>query len=78
MIKTCVGQPARHRSVSSTLLFGGLPVGAAFKEVLTHLIAVYAAPEPDHPMSAVLHEGLAMPEGEARRRGGRAARVPAV
>lgn len=53
-----------------------LPVDAAFKDALTHLIAVYADAEPDHPMSAVLHEGLTMPEGEARRRGGRAARVP--
>jgi len=55
-----------------------LPVGATFKDALTHLIAVYAAPEPDHPMTAVLHEGLTLPEAEARRRGGRAARVPAV
>jgi len=55
-----------------------LPVGATFKEALTHLIATYADPAPDHPMTAVLHEGLSMPEGEARRRGGRAARVSAV
>jgi len=54
-----------------------LPVGAEFRAGLTFLIEVYAAGAPDHPMSAVLHEGLNMPEGEARRRGGRAARVPA-
>ena len=53
-----------------------LPVDAAFKDALTHLIAVYAAPEPDHPMSAVLLEGQTMPDAEARRRGGRAARMP--
>lgn len=55
-----------------------LPVGADVKTALTRLIAVYAVPAPDHPMTAVLHEGLAMPEAEARRRGGRAARVPTV
>jgi hypothetical protein len=55
-----------------------LPAGATFKEALTFLIGVYADAEPDHPMSAVLHEGLTMPEGEAKRRGGRAARVPAT
>ncbi len=54
-----------------------LPVDAPFKEALTHLIATYAEAEPDHPMSAVLHEGLTMPEAAARRRGGRAARFPA-
>ena len=53
-----------------------LPVGADVKTGLTRLIAIYAVPAPDHPMTAVLHEGLAMPEAEARRRGGRAARVP--
>jgi hypothetical protein len=54
-----------------------LPVEAAFKDALTHLIAVYADAEPNHPMSAVLHEGVNMPKAEARRRGGRAARVAA-
>ena len=51
-----------------------LPVGADFPAALTVLIAHYAAPEPDHPMSAVMHAGMAPPE-EPRRRGGRAARV---
>lgn len=54
-----------------------LPVGAEFKQALARLITTYADPDPDHPMSAVLHEGVSMPEGEARRRGGRAARVAA-
>ncbi len=52
-----------------------LPVDADFKQALNHLIGVYAVPEPDHPMSAVLKEGHAMPDAEARRRGGRAGRV---
>jgi len=55
-----------------------LPVGAGFKEALAHLIAVYAAGNPDHPMSTVLQDGLTLPEAEARRRGGRAARVPSA
>ncbi|MBL4917898.1 hypothetical protein [Szabonella alba] len=38
------------------------------------LIARYAAANPGHPMNAVLSDGLEAPP-EARRRGGRAARV---
>ena len=53
-----------------------LAVGADVKARLTHLIAIYAQSEPQHPMSAVLHEGLTLPAAEARRRGGRSARVP--
>lgn len=55
-----------------------LPVGAAVTEALAHLVAVYAVAEPDHPMSAVLREGVSMPEAEARRRGGRAGRMASV
>lgn len=54
-----------------------LPVDAPVMDALAHLVTVYAAPEPDHPMSTVLREGITLPEGESRRRGGRAARVPA-
>jgi len=54
-----------------------LPVGAEFRGALVHLVATYAEAAPDHPMSAVLREGMTLPEGEARRRGGRAARAPA-
>lgn len=53
-----------------------LPVGAEFKGGLETLIATYADAEPDHPMSAVLRDGIEMPEAEARRRGGRSGRVP--
>jgi hypothetical protein len=38
------------------------------------LIAHYALPRPDHPMSAVLEEGLKAPQTQGRR-GGRAARL---
>lgn len=44
---------------------------------LPHILTLldrYGADAPDHPMTAVLKEGLAQPPG-ARRRGGRAARV---
>lgn len=51
-----------------------LPVGADFPDALTVLISHYAKPEPEHPMSAVMHEGLTAPE-EPRRKGGRAARM---
>jgi hypothetical protein len=51
-----------------------LPVSADVPAALCTVIAHYAAPHPDHPMSAVLNEGLSAPE-PPRRRGGRAARV---
>jgi hypothetical protein len=51
-----------------------LPVGADVPAALATVIAQYATPHPDHPMSAVLHDGLAAPE-PPRRKGGRAARV---
>lgn len=54
-----------------------LPVNAPMHEAIRALIAEYAMPEPDHPMSAVLKDGLAMPE-TPKRRGGRAARVGAT
>ena len=52
-----------------------LPVGAEVPVALRAVIAAYAEAAPDHPMSLVLHEGLAAPE-HPRRKGGRAARVP--
>jgi len=52
-----------------------LPVGAPFKAALAVLITTYADSAPDHPMSRVLHDGMAAPEAEARRKGGRAGRV---
>jgi hypothetical protein len=51
-----------------------LPVAADVPIAAAKLIAHYAKAAPDHPMSAVLHEGLAIPE-HPRRRGGRAGRV---
>lgn len=48
--------------------------GLSMHDALRAVIAVYATNAPDHPMTAVLHEGLSAPE-EPRRRGGRAARV---
>lgn len=51
-----------------------LPVDAPMRDALRSLIAHYALPLPDHPMSQVMNEGLAAPEAP-RRKGGRAGRV---
>ena len=51
-----------------------LPVDAPMKEAIRVVMAEYALAAPDHPMSAVLEEGLAAPDAP-KRRGGRAARV---
>lgn len=51
-----------------------LPVDAPFPEALRRVIAEYGPALPDHPMTLVLHEGLATPEAP-RRKGGRAARL---
>ena len=54
-----------------------LPVTADVPESIRTLLADYGTADPDHPMGQVLREGLtAAPE--ARRRGGRAARVAQV
>jgi hypothetical protein len=53
-----------------------LPVDAAMMDALRSLIAHYALSRPDHPMSLVMNEGLTAP-AQPKRRGGRAARVPA-
>jgi hypothetical protein len=50
-----------------------IPVGRSVPDAVRVLIATYAVAEPDHPMSAVLHQALTAPEAP-RRRGGRAAR----
>jgi hypothetical protein len=49
-----------------------LPVGADTREPIKALMRQYD--EPDHPMTQVLSEGLAKVP-EAKRRGGRAARL---
>lgn len=53
-----------------------LPVGRSTPDALRALIAHYALPQPDHPMSGVLHDGLLAP-GPTGRRGGREARMKA-
>ncbi|MFV2052646.1 hypothetical protein [Aliiroseovarius sp. YM-037] len=53
-----------------------LPAGQDARPWVEEIYALYAPQHPDHPMTSVLHQGMA----EARqtgRRGGRAARVKA-
>lgn len=51
-----------------------VPIGIDQPDALRSLIAHYALPQPDHPMSKVLNDALA-PAEAPRRKGGRAARV---
>ncbi|MDG1340944.1 MAG: hypothetical protein P8P66_13275 [Paracoccaceae bacterium] len=51
-----------------------LPQGANPRPLITDLLARYGTDHAQHPMTAVLTEGLAS-AGPAKRRGGRAARV---
>lgn len=51
-----------------------LPAGMDPAAPLAVLIAHYGTGAPDHPMTAVMHEGAA-PRPEPQRRGGRAGRV---
>lgn len=51
-----------------------LPVAADVPVAAAALIHHYATEAPLHPMSSVLHEGLAVPD-HPRRRGGRAGRI---
>ncbi|MFN3972964.1 MAG: hypothetical protein ACK4L4_16630 [Gemmobacter sp.] len=51
-----------------------LPVGADMARSLAVLIAHYGGREPDHPMTAVLHDGTGHADSP-RRRGGRAGRL---
>ena len=54
-----------------------LPVAADVPAAIHTLLAIYGTADPHHPMGQVLRDGLtAAPE--ARRRGGRAARVAPV
>jgi hypothetical protein len=50
-----------------------IPVGAPVTDAVRTLIATYGAPNPDHPMTTVLHQALTAPEAP-RRRGGRTGR----
>ncbi|SDK50006.1 hypothetical protein [Aliiruegeria lutimaris] len=51
-----------------------LPEGVAAQEAIAALVARHADPAPDHPMSAVLREGLAQGRPAARRGGWRGRR----
>ncbi|MCU0903649.1 MAG: hypothetical protein MUE83_07215 [Tabrizicola sp.] len=50
-----------------------IPVGRSVPDAVRVLLATYAVPEPDHPMSAVLQDALTAPDAP-RRRGGRTGR----
>lgn len=65
--------PAECRSVLVDWALS-LPAGADLALPIAALLDRYAPSAPDHPMTAVLHEGAA-PAPEPRRRGGRAARL---
>ena len=54
-----------------------VPVGRSIPDALRALIAHYAMPRPDHPMSSVLKAGLEAPSAKGRR-GGREARMRAI
>ncbi|NDR56473.1 hypothetical protein [Aliiruegeria sabulilitoris] len=51
-----------------------LPEGVATQEAVAKLVSRHAEPLPDHPMSAVLREGLAQGRPAARRGGWRGRR----
>jgi len=51
-----------------------LPGAIAAHEAVAVLLEVYAGDAPEHPMTAVLRDGLSAPT-KPKRRGGRAARV---
>jgi hypothetical protein len=52
-----------------------LPSGSDPRAAIAGLLDRFGAASPDHPMTRILREGLA-PAAPARRRGGRAARLP--
>lgn len=52
----------------------GVAQSADMQAEIRKLLAIYAETAPDHPMSAVLKDGLAMPD-KSKRRGGRKARL---
>lgn len=53
-----------------------LPPGTDPGPPLAALVARHAKVAPDHPMTAVLREGLGPASAPPRRRGGRAGRLP--
>lgn len=52
----------------------GVPADEDMKSNLEILMEAYGRTNPDHPMTAVLREGLDKSSTKARRRGGRGAR----
>jgi hypothetical protein len=52
----------------------GLPAGRAARDVIPGLLAVYGTDAPDHPMTAVLTQGLEN-TGKPARRGGHRSRT---
>jgi hypothetical protein len=50
-----------------------IPVDAPVGDAVRTLIATYGGANPEHPMTAVLHQALSAP-GAPRRRGGRIGR----
>ena len=50
-----------------------IPVDASAPDAVRVLLATYGVPQPDHPMTTVLHQALTAPEAP-RRRGGRTGR----
>ncbi len=50
-----------------------IPVGRSVADAVRVLIATYALPQPEHPMSTVLQDALTQPAAP-RRRGGRIGR----
>lgn len=65
--------PAECRSIFIDWALS-LPVDAAVPQALRSVIDAYAEKEPDHPMSAILQEGLSATP-ILRRRGGRTGRL---
>lgn len=53
----------------------GTQLGADMTAMLHALLQEYATKSPDHPMTAVLHEGLQKMDRPLGRQGGRANRV---
>lgn len=51
-----------------------IPVGRSIPDSVRVLIATYALPLPEHPMSTVLQDALTQPD-TPRRRGGRIGRL---
>ncbi|MDE3028500.1 MAG: hypothetical protein KGH84_08880 [Paracoccaceae bacterium] len=51
-----------------------LPVGTDVRDAIRAVLASYGVAAPDHPMTAVMTEGL-QDAPEPRRRGGRASRI---